>query len=1032
MLDGANGGQDSDYGGSVSDYLNALWACLVGTTAPFLISALISVCVGLALAELESHSTSRLPLFLVYTHLLPLFIAPVLFCQVLVAVITDHHFPRLSQSSVLMAYLGYLFHVPFAYLVFSRVFCWHQRVNRVRQLTSNLRSAGARRGLYILELAPPVLFTVVMVFVFQESMVSAPWFVNRVTLVWLVRMFVGASTDMVQNSLLVAFVLVSMIFVLIVSYMLPKAVGLLLLRRAARLKKSGDKHVKESSSSVRTRRIAPLFMWLLAIFSATTIVVTCALVIVRLLREASHGSLWNGTVVVRTMLSDAVIAGIISLACFLLLALRGRDVRQTGAFNARDIFALLPPALLGTLGLLVTLGPNSRRPVAYGLLLVYAFLLVRFFVNDANLNAHRPLVHNAMRSGFKLSQKALILLASSLGAVLSQALFALYFLWIEDGIQTTILAKSSNLAKLVLGLRLNGIDPSIYVGMLISLVAWALVFGVVMWSTEYRFIIISKHLRKLALVAALMVSVLAHAEAKPVFGKGEQSCTYGAMNLSSNAVVNIGRPGCSVIALSELKVESLVARILVPATAKTVNINAIVLHRPGSMLYIGSDGTGVVSLVSITNVRSDNSTGTFPEIRFENIRIGRLSIGSGISDRSFPARLQGESAGVSLTMGDRAEVREVHLHEISSPAIALRMAYSRNDSIHIENVMASNIQIAPTDGPDLNSKVSDAARPATDIEVSAVLTEQDQKTPALSITGLDLLSLRIDISGSANRAIAELKDVHVQNRAVPSEIRFGGDRVQGSVRLEDVFLTGELDVRANRSAVLDTLLVSGLTAGDRPFKSSDFDVDASGLSRIVLRRIDVDNFKACEKTSGTGENYEIADTAIADDFVVPASFVNESVDGRLGRFEQSRFFRLLQEHGRYCGSNESIGLSALYLRKKAEIQSAHPFIAWWLDHLTGFGVRIGKAIWFFAIVVIAHFTLRLILLVVGESSQTRSLGTILSLCGKALAGMVLSLGNSPPTGWVAYSLEIMRVVFGWLIFFQVTLCSIYLSQTTLQ
>jgi hypothetical protein len=255
-----------------------------------------------------------------------------------------------------------------------------------------------------------------------------------------------------------------------------------------------------------------------------------------------------------------------------------------------------------------------------------------------------------------------------------------------------------------------------------------------------------------------------------------------------------------------------------------------------------------------------------------------------------------------------------------------------------------------------------------------------------------------------------------------------------NVHVEDVTLGGRLQFQASASEALYNVTMYGLAASGRILKSPvNVIIRVRNLSRLTLKRLEVEGLDLCGSSvrdSGS-EDFELQDISVTGDVAVPSKFIEllspqgSSAIGRL------RFLKILQEHGRFCDSREIIGTYALYSRKKTEILSLHPFTGRVLDWMTGFGVEMMKPLITFLFLLFLYLLLRTLLLF--WDNKLASPRAVRSILGEALlGGFFVPVIRRKHHARIQWSLNNLRVVFGWFVFIQVTLCSIYLSQTTLQ
>lgn len=1021
----------------LSQDLITLCRCLLGTALPFALSSLAVEVVAVSLATLENHTKLRrwFP-FAIVCHLLPLLVAPVLFANLLTTYVESlPNGLEWAQSAQFVALFGFLFHTFLAYIVLTRVFMWANRVDRARRLVFNNSRWSVMGTIYSLELAAPLVFTFAMVFVFQESMISVPLFTGRPTLLSVAQSIMKDATSLPYSWIVAVCLIATAGVFLIVSYQAPRLAARWTLSFLAR-RAHPDLTTQATNHSVATAFVKVLTP-VCAVVVFVSVVVhasVVAVVLKRLFLMARGASLSQTGPAWASLASPALQCGAFLSVILLITVLVSTKRGFKPAFRPLRSLALIPPALIGTAGLLCVVGRVSQYAIAYALLLAYSYVLLRFFVSDAELASDRVLLHNAKLLRFRFSRRSLVVLLSAVGGVFLPALLAFYFLWIEDGVQVTILTSGDNLASLVRGLRQARLIAGTYYGVMVVFSAWVILFLGVWLMTRLRYHFFAWRLRKLLSTTALvLLAVLALTDRAIAQTGGNvssgttSSCEHKVAIIAAGAEYNITDRGCGIIRFDEVTLQGSAGSLRVDAPDASVEISKLNLLRAGATLRIDGILGQKVRELSVRSVALPTA-GSMDraQIEFGNANIGRLTVnGLKLENANNPS--SGQRPTVNLIIQDSSSAEVIEVHKLISPELRLRLANSGHDSVHFEGVSSASLQI--TSSPKRANGGS--------IEGDVTLEGRPGQRPLIAFDSVQLRNLRLAIEGSSGADI-RLSNIQTEPQAnAVFLLNISGGRV--NIHLEDITLGGPLQLQASARVPIYSVTMYGLARATRsPISIVTVGLRSMNLSRLVLKELEIDGLDLCQSSvqNSAPDDIDVENISVTDEIVIPSELMQLLSFQGSDTVSRVRFLKMLQEHGRFCDSKELIGIQALYSRKRAELLSLHPFAGWVIDRMTGLGVDITKPFVTFLGSFILYLLLRIILLFLALKPTDNGRFTwraSRSVLGEAIWGCFFALAVPHQHQlFIQRALDSLRLLFGWFVFVQITLCSIYLSQTTLQ
>lgn len=1017
-----------------SQDISAFLHCLSGTALPFAFSSLAAVLVAVSIAILGRQTALRhwLPL-VIGAHLTPLLVAPVLFANLLTTYVeSELHLITWSQSNQFLAFCGFIFHSFLAYVVLERVFLWTNRVRHAEQLAFNNSRGSVTYAIYALQLGPPLIFTLAMLFVFQESMISVPLFTQTHTVLSLAQRIIQNSGSLTYSWIIAVILIVAAVVFLAISYHIPKLVARWALILLARRSHSGVSVQKTVPRFFRALfRVSTIACAFIVVISALVHSIAFAVVVMRLFTLSGEADLTMTGPAWASLATPALKCGVFVFLGWMITALISTRRVSSQDFRLWQGLALAPPALIGTMGLLFVWNPISQVVVAYMFLFAYSYLLFRFFISDTELAADRIMLHNAKILKLQFSRQSLVVLLSAIGGVFGSALLAFYFLWIEDGVQVTILTNGSNLANLVRGLRQDKLLSSTYYGVMAIFIAWLVVTIVVLSMTRYRYHFFASRLRKILPTTPIILATVLVFSTNTVGQSTKQNssvdaadkCVNKAVVISDRGEFKITSAGCAVVRIEEVTLDGNIGSLNLTASQATIEISKLNILKPGATFYVkGIVGQPVRELSIRSIVLPLVAPIDIPRIEFRDTEIGRLTVNgydlNNANTQPFPARPK-----VNLTMGDSSSAETIEIHELTSPELSLRLTGKGKDSVHFEQVETAFLRITS-----LSTHAGGA-----NIDGVVTLEGRPGQQPSMSIDNLRARNIRMSIDGASGGDI-NLKNIEMDPRA-NAEFQLVKAKGNVNIHVEDVALGGRMQIQAPESEASFNLTMYGLTRSARPGKSyPTVVVRIRNLSKLTLKELDIDDLDLCGSSinNADGDNVVLQNISVVGILVTPK--IIESLSQGSRDLDRVRFLRTLQERGRYCDTKEIIGTNALYSRKRAELLSLHPSLGWVIDRMTGLGIEMQKPFVTFLVVLGFYILIRVILLFWDNrlklAADKRAPVRIISEA--LLGGFFIPIVPVQHFPRIEGALKNIRLVFGWFVFTQITLCSIYLGQTTLQ
>ena len=488
----------------VMPYHSDILQILINDLVPFGISSFLALVVSFSLASVNIEGKPGLGRRLVLVHSLPLFIAPVVVCQVLIRIAETVAGEEALKSLFLLAFLGYLFHVWLGWYILDSVFNLKDRLRKVRKiLASTSHSSLADLFLVsVLEFGWPAFFTFISVFLFQEAMISAPFFMDTSCSTITSYLLDKSSQHLAfEQKLALVFSVVSAIFALfLLTWGLYSSIVWIVSKGHHNWKSVKVKRGSRVLRWVVQGRFFSRLVVILSILSAAVSAVASIVVLVDLainsFGEFEPAVFWN---MLSSLLSPGVLAALLGsllvVGSVIAFSLGSEHQRAWGnklinSESARiylPVFALIPPSLIAVLSLVFIVGDFTQLVIGYASLVGYSIVLVLFFFPPATLRNDLTLINNSASSAFYWKRKLLVVMSTKAFGLSRPLVLAVYFLWLEDSIQAKVLAGNVSLAANVRGLKLSPLLSSTYLGILVCFVVFASLIGVGFLIRKWRF-----------------------------------------------------------------------------------------------------------------------------------------------------------------------------------------------------------------------------------------------------------------------------------------------------------------------------------------------------------------------------------------------------------------------------------------------------------------------------------------------------------------------------------------------------------------
>jgi hypothetical protein len=1048
----------------LEDLTGVLW-CLRATAVPFALSSATTLFVALSLASLQQQSRLRkIALGLVWAHLLPVLFVPILIAQVVTSQAETFLSLEIRRSVLLLSLFGFVFHTFLAYQILTRVLQWDLRIEKLKYflLNGTQRPFRIRLALICVELAPSLLFSFMLIFIFQESMVSAPYFMDIKTVMSYTQEALQA-LDIVRGSELVGLIAIGITLSLAVSWYIPTFLGRVLLRRLVR-----GHHRNPSGLPISRLAFKPFFIFFGAgLISATLHIAVVLLAVWGTFKAANERP---GTQSERlrdialTILSPACLAGFAGCLLFLCLVVCWRSFLRDRSYedhaNPPDhlqLLAFFPPSLLGIVGLLAVQDPKSKLVIGLGILLAYGFSLMAFLANRETLGKSALMLFNARGVRLRGLWRSAVFLASEVGGIILPVVLVLYFEWIEDGIQVMIFPGKGFASKLR-GLKFGGLPVPVYQGAFLFFSFWIVMASLALIFSKVRFTLASLLLRstsrarsghriKIFMLLIGLASFCPTAKAEyssPKVPMGEKengnyvkvggTCVYSEIFFRSGDLFRIkDAKECKNVEIARVVVESNNSvGIEVEGILSVLRVRILEFKSTRSLFHItGAGKNSMVSTLDVdrVDVALQASSMERPGISFDNVTIGRLAIAGD------NASWKGSSPkSVDITMGEGSRVSEVNIQRLDAPSIVLRIIQGESASVMLDEVVTSHLEIK---GAESGQVRSGGVEIDANVQLRPISPEEAAML-AVSDLGLRGAVLNLDAAervGEPQIAVLEMARVELMSpdstvRVSVGEREESGKEIHLSVRLTEVRNRGRIEISGKTLRELTLAQISSESLRDL----ATVVVVSNRIDRVNLVGVGLTEVSICGRDRdevNRPQALRLSNLNIVGEVVVPGVFVEgigQFVDNPISRAE---LFRLLQSRGVYCGSRTPIGLDALYLRKKQELTAVSKPVAWAMDQATGFGVRPANAFRTLLIMLGLHLVLRFLFLARSAIKDKQPLWAAIKRGGcQSLQGLLLGRDHSADESLPA--LLLCRGVFGILFYAQITACSVYFSQTTLQ
>ena len=254
---------------------------------------------------------------------------------------------------------------------------------------------------------------------------------------------------------------------------------------------------------------------------------------------------------------------------------------------------------------------------------------------------------------------------------------------------------------------------------------------------------------------------------------------------------------------------------------------------------------------------------------------------------------------------------------------------------------------------------------------------------------------------------------HLDLSADASPISFQSDKCQSDVSLQNITVKGKVALQAH---TIHHLILSDIAPGSPG--DSQIEIKGGGFQEMRFNQISIGELAISSDDSLSASLLAVRarDVAVEGTLSVPKDFVQFMGRADMNPIYRNKLFRLLQERGVYAESGKAVDLDALYLRKRGDLESVSRLAAWIVDWLTGFGIKLYRPLCSFLLILGVQLAIRLWFYRIEPLWKSRLRQTALG-----------RFSGTDPKG-----LHFSTSLFDLTYFVQVTMLSIYLSQTTLQ
>lgn len=933
--------------------MTSLANATLNTLLPLALSSAAAILVGFCLQSLLYRRQRIITLPLIILHSFPLLIAPPLVSYFFVVGLETGYNPigLPVQSVWTLAIMGFVFHCAPAFFILHYIFELDKKIIEKLPL---IKALGMNRpwsaiALVIAEFGPSMGFTFALLFILQEGMLILPRLLAKYT-TFSEAIFLLQRTDSpFLRFMYVSVILLGCFVLLMAAYFIPQFIGTLLLRSFSIIyPKSRQKSSRQFDGFERIFRFQHkainVILFMSSVLYAAILFIVCC----------GGNSVFTNTTkmdsispsIIETFWAHGIRAGLLGISMVIFINLwrqtHGVSLAETKAISLKFALpAFMPPAILGTIGLIIVFEKSSAWIMCYLMLAFYAASIMYFISYESNLRPHALLrqMGSALRLPFR--RRLLIFGSSAFGGIPFSLMLSLYFLWIEDGIQMGILGepRPKTLGSLLRFFKRDHATRDQLREIIMAYLIWACCFIFVGLIIALRYKVIKKILFKMSLLppAILLIGI-----GIGVFGQGSaRSDLPKSIKIYAGESYELNETISGEAHLNEVSLNGQGrATINVRPNIKYIYINKLKFYGPNIGIEF-RNGTNkpwhFIEVLKIEQLEAHDTHQEWPrvmsidrhEVEISDLCIKNLEIRGTYNPYSTPLE------GNTLVPVDIKVRGEIH------------------------NVLLSNLFVADVDFN--NTSINGGGEISFDtlaIAEWAKITSNSKSTP-FSFKIDRLIPMSAESTGYAALEISKLD--------MGAKISLGGLKTpRGSLRLwiSNVNVNSKGDrefIIKSEKVDLDFLMMDARTRGSlklfadnlrsvklfnvKPFDEGipvDLIIQANSLTNIDLNRVQADRLELSVLSSDQLKSTRMQAIQVTEQVGVSKNFVKQIASQSSPFMQRRQTTKLLREYGVYSETNQPIKLDALYELKKAELSSISPILCWIVDHTTGLGIRLGN------------------------------------------------------------------------------------------
>ncbi|NPD85148.1 hypothetical protein HNS38_10280 [Lentimicrobium sp. L6] len=976
------------------------------TSLPVILTAsVINTFIGFLLLSFEVNSSRNKPKtfkYAYYSLLLPLLLAPVLL-SLFISKFSQSIFGLSSNDNPwILLFGGILFHSWIAYYLLKHIFNAHIKLITFKSIDFNLASSNSNYkslSLFVIIFIKPILFTLFFCVLLNQSMISLPTFTGGKVETYISHIYNFISNLMNGNpEVNTSYILISIISFIILN--LGIVYLFVQLIRSIHL----YKFKKNILFLFKRNSIKGLNLNLFLYLSSGVFFLFSVFVLLAIANKSEF--IWdeNFIKIIRSLFGKHLIIIFISFTLFLTIytiSLKylpyyfgDRIFQHYQKFiTVISYFALLPPVIFGLIAFL-SAGKNNSNYIEFFTLILYSFLLILFFFNKTSVLKHIPIYLNTKNMRHNRKKRILTIQLTDLYKVSIPLFITMYFLWIEDGITTLLSDEPNNFANTIRGLYLSDLSPQIYLGVLICFLFYlVLIFGIQKLQNIMKKIVI-KSLQKQVIYIGLFFTILISSVSSANAGVNDFVIASKMTSIDSTV---------SMVEIKSLHVNFKDKCYLDIGNCITkLRIDTLNFNYDKSILCIRGGSQNVD--IEIKHVIGSNTPSKCPDIKFENIYLNRVDINE---DNHHYLE---ESSFFNLDLRDgKTSFRTINVMNSCIPDITIRANF-KSKNILLKNISTSNI--------DIKSNSSDL--PTVNMELVNI-----SFVPIL----LDHLSIRIEKINISNFRLETYNKSDYSLNLILRDLKLFGqnkivtNNVNTSLEIFKLNLLSNLSISGNSYKDLIVSEVSS-TSKEPSNLSIDAPISLSGDIKLIDVKLNQVSINLGSKIYSKLDNIELRDLQATSKIIIDKELLKWYSENCSNPIVRRDILKHFKEKGVYEDS-QAIGLQAVYYDKKSDLSSLFRPLSWVIDKLTGFGIELLNPLITFLILLLGYLVIRLILVYKLYNGFSFSFFDLI-LDDKILADTEKAKEKK------ALYLKILRLSFNILVFIQITLLSIYLSQTTLQ